>query len=191
MSKKLQKAIFLDRDGVINKEKQYVHKIEDFDFIPGVFEGLRKLKRLDYKLIIITNQAGIAKGYYKEKDLFILHEFMLKKLKLNGVDIDSIYYCPHHPEAKIEKYRIDCDCRKPKPGLLLKAAYEKSIDLEKSIMIGDKISDYEAGINAKLRLSLLVKSGHKIQLKYLDKLNFIFDDLLSTVHFIESLEDID
>ena len=187
MHKQLFKAIFLDRDGVINKEKKYVHKIKDFEFIPGVFEALRKFTNLGYKLIIITNQAGIGKGFYKEEDLNHLHEYMLSILKLKQIKIHGIYFCPHHEEAKLNKYKKNCNCRKPKPGMILKAASEHSIDLNQSIMIGDKISDYYAGINSGIQISILLRSGHKLPTKYLKELKYISDDLLSSSKLIEKM----
>ena len=137
----MNKAIFLDRDGTINVDKAYLSKIEDFEYLPGVIEGLKLLQNARYKLIIITNQSGIARGYYTEDDFLRLNNWMLKDLGEKGVRIGKVYYCPHHPKGKIEKYRVDCDCRKPKLGLYQKAIEDFDIDLSVSWTIGDKIRD--------------------------------------------------
>ena len=105
----MNKAVFLDRDGTINVEKNYLHKIEDFEFLSGVIEGLSLLNNSGYKLIIITNQSGIGRGYYTENDFITLNNWMLDVLKSNGIIISKVYYCPHLPDAKIEKYRMDCE----------------------------------------------------------------------------------
>ena len=136
-----QKAVFLDRDGTINVEKDYLYHIEDFEFFPGVINALRLLQDAGYLLIIITNQSGIARGYYNEKDFETLNKWMLGELESRGVHIDAVYYCPHHPEAKLEKYRIDCGCRKPKLGMYEKAVKEFDLDLRNCFAIGDKIRD--------------------------------------------------
>ncbi|MCR5587732.1 MAG: HAD family hydrolase, partial [Lachnospiraceae bacterium] len=128
----MNKAVFLDRDGTINVEKNYLYKIEDFVFLPGVIEGLKLLQDAGFLLIIITNQSGIARGYYTEEDFKILNNWMLNKLAENGINITKVYYCPHLPDAKIEEYRRDCDCRKPKLGLFYRAIKEYNIDIGKS-----------------------------------------------------------
>lgn len=137
----MNKAIFLDRDGTINVDKEYLNIIEDFEYLPGVIKGLKLLQDAGYKLIIITNQSGIARGYYTEDDFLKLNEWMVKDLKANGISISKVYYCPHHPESKIERYRVDCDCRKPKLGMYKKAIREFDIDLSQSWTIGDKLRD--------------------------------------------------
>lgn len=139
----MNKAIFLDRDGTINVDKDYLSKIEDFEYLPGAIEGLKLLQDVGYKLIIITNQSGIARGYYTEDDFLKLNDWMIQDLKNCGVEISKVYYCPHHPEGIINKYRIDCDCRKPKLGMYQKAIVDFGIDLSKSWAIGDKIRDSE------------------------------------------------
>jgi D-glycero-D-manno-heptose 1,7-bisphosphate phosphatase len=137
----MNKAIFLDRDGTINVEKNYLYKIEDFEFLPGVIEGLKLLQEAGYLLIIITNQSGIGRGYYTEEDFNILNNWMLEKLKEKGVKITAVYYCPHLPDAQVEKYRKNCECRKPKLGMFLRAIEDYDIDLSRSCAIGDKIRD--------------------------------------------------
>lgn len=137
----MEKVIFLDRDGTINVEKHYLYKKDDFEFLPRVFDGLKLLQNMKFKLIIITNQSGIARGYYTEDDYRQLSDWMLAQLTLQGIIIDALYYCPHHPEAKILKYRIDCDCRKPKLGLYELASKDFDVDFSKSFAIGDKIRD--------------------------------------------------
>ena len=135
------KAIFLDRDGTINVEKGYLYKIIDFEFLPGAIEGLKILQNNGFTLIIITNQSGIARGYYTEKDFQILNTWMIETLRNKGVNIGAVYYCPHHPDGKIAEYKKDCNCRKPKLGMYTKAIKDYKIDLSSSFVIGDKIRD--------------------------------------------------
>ncbi|SET11857.1 D-glycero-beta-D-manno-heptose 1,7-bisphosphate 7-phosphatase [Thorsellia anophelis] len=147
----MKPAIFLDRDGTLNLDKGYVHKIDDFKFFDGVIDSLKKLQEMDYLLVLVTNQSGIARGLFSESDFIQLTEWMDWSLADRGVNLDGIYYCPHHKDSLIDEYCLSCDCRKPKPGMLLDAAAELEIDLSKSIMVGDKIDDlvaaFEAGIN--------------------------------------------
>ena len=138
---KKNKAIFLDRDGTINVEKDYLYKIEDFEFLPGVIDALRSAQEAGYKLIIITNQSGIARGYYTVDDFNTVNGWMLKTLQAEGVRIDKVYYCPHHPDALVPEFRVDCDCRKPKLGLYMQAVEEYDLDLDQCYAIGDKIRD--------------------------------------------------
>ncbi|MCR4942202.1 MAG: D-glycero-beta-D-manno-heptose 1,7-bisphosphate 7-phosphatase [Campylobacter sp.] len=136
-----KKALFLDRDGVINEDMGYVSKCENFVFIDGIFESLKEFAKSGYTLIIITNQSGIGRGYYSLEDFEILNKFMLEKFKSQGINIAKVCFCPHAPES-------NCQCRKPKPKMILDSAKEFDIDLKKSIMIGDKQSDMDAAINA-------------------------------------------
>lgn len=161
----MNKAIILDRDGTINVEKDYLHKIEDFEFEVSVIEGLKILADLGYIFVVVTNQSGIARGYYTETDLEILNSYIGKVLEEKGIEIRKFYYCPHHFEKGIGKYKVECDCRKPKSGMLEKAIKEFNIDRKKSFMIGDNITDIEAGINANVT-PILVETGHGIE--YLD-----------------------
>ena len=149
------KTIFLDRDGVINKDTNYLFKIEDFEFISGVFEACNYLKILGYKIIIITNQSGIGRGYFTSNDFLIINQWMIEQFKKNGVTILDIFHCPHLPESK-------CDCRKPKPGMFIKAKNKYDINMDKSWMIGDSERDIKAANLAGIKKTILVRSGSKI-----------------------------
>lgn len=137
----MNKAVFLDRDGTINVDKAYLSKIEEFEYLPGVIQGLRMLQDAGFILIIVTNQSGIARGYYTEDDFFELNKCMLSDLRKKGIKIAKVYYCPHHPNGKIEKYKLDCNCRKPKLGMYEEAIEDFDIGLSRSFTIGDKIRD--------------------------------------------------
>jgi len=153
----VKKALFLDRDGVINKEKNYLYKIEDFEFIDGVFEVCRYFQDKGYLIIIVTNQAGIARGKYTEENYQRLTRWMLEEFKKKNITITKVYHCPHHPD-----FTGECECRKPKPGMLLRAKEEFGIDMEHSILVGDKNSDIEAGLSAGIGSSFLITTGHEI-----------------------------
>ena len=170
-------AVFLDRDGVINKENGYVHKIEEFCFIEGVFEACSEMRQAGYRLIIITNQAGIARGYYTEDDYRHLTRWMLDEFRQRGIEIDGVYHCPHHPIHGVGEYRCDCDCRKPAPGMLIRAAKEHALDLRRSILVGDKATDIEAGRAAGIGCCVLVLSGHLVSDAGSEKADTVFDDL--------------
>ena len=157
----MNKAIFLDRDGTLNVDHGYVHQIDDFQFIDGSIEALQELKSMGYLLVLVTNQSGIARGYFSEEQFLTLTEWMDWSLADRGVDLDGIYYCPHHPEGKGE-FKQNCDCRKPKGGMLLQAIQELKIDPTQSFMVGDKIEDLQAGAAAKVRSKILVKTGKPI-----------------------------
>lgn len=137
----MKKAVFLDRDGTINVEKNYLYKIEEFEFLPGVIEGLKRFKMAGYLLIVLTNQSGIARGYYTENQYRILEKWMLNTLEKQRVVIDKVYYCPHLPDAEVEKYRKVCTCRKPGLGMFERAIQECKIDVSSSICVGDKMRD--------------------------------------------------
>lgn len=170
-------AAFIDRDGVINEERGYVHKVGDFSFLPGAIEGLRRLQDEGYILVIVTNQAGIARGYYSEEDFHTLTSYMLSELKNHGVHITATYYCPHHPNAGLGHYKQQCDCRKPRPGMILCATAEHNIDLSKSVLIGDKLSDIEAGRLAGVGTLVLVESGHRFETESANSAHHVSTDL--------------
>ena len=146
----MQKALFLDRDGVVNVEKDYLYKVEDFEFIDGIFDLITYYQQLDYKIFVVTNQSGIARNYYSENDFNNLTQWMISEFLKHNIKIEKVYFCPHHPDISGE-----CSCRKPKPGMIIEAANSYDIDLEHSIMIGDKERDIEAGLNAGIKETYL------------------------------------
>jgi D-glycero-D-manno-heptose 1,7-bisphosphate phosphatase len=154
----MKKALFLDRDGVINIEKDYLYKIEDFIFIDGIFDLCKYFIKQGYLIFIVTNQSGIARKYYSENDFEILTTWMLKEFSQHDIVITEVYHCPHHPDIS-----GSCECRKPKPDMLYKAQREFNIDLSSSVIIGDKERDIQAGHNAGLKKSYLFDSTKKIK----------------------------
>lgn len=170
-------AVFLDRDGVINKDNGYVSQIDDFEFIEGVIEACIKLKAKGYLLIVITNQSGIARGLFSEAQFHTLTEWMDWSMADRGVDLDGIYYCPHHNIEGKGEFKIDCECRKPKPGMLFDAIKDLNIDIDNSILVGDKVSDLQAGIAAGIKTNYLVRSGKEITEEGEKLATDIFNDL--------------
>lgn len=154
-----RKAVFLDRDGTINVEVQYLNKVEEFQFIPGVPYALKRLKEAGLLLVVVTNQSGIGRGIYDEAALQRVHDHMHRELAGYGVEIDACYFCPHHPEHATGEYLKECSCRKPLPGMLQQAAEALDIDLAASYMVGDKLIDVEVGINAGCT-PILVMTGY-------------------------------
>lgn len=146
--KNLTPALFLDRDGVINREVEYLYKSEQVQFIPGIFDLCRAAQALEHKVIVITNQSGIARQFYSEEDFHALMRWMTEEFAREQVILDAYYYCPHHPQFGVGQYRKDCADRKPGPGMLFRAAEEHRIDLGKSLLLGDRCSDIEAGAAA-------------------------------------------
>lgn len=155
-----RKAAFLDRDGVINVDHGYVFRWEDFAFVPGAIDAMRRLQAAGYALVIVTNQSGVARGYYDEADVLRLHDTLREHLAGQGVTLAAIDHCPHLPQATVPRYACDCACRKPAPGMLLRTAQQLGIDLGASLMFGDKASDVEAGVRAGVARSIrLAKNG--------------------------------
>lgn len=144
----MNKAVFFDRDGVLNIDTINLYKIEDWVWIDGAREAIKFCNDNGWLAIIITNQSGIARGLFTEDDVDKLHNFVQAELKKVGAHLDGIYICPHHVEGKVEPYNIECDCRKPKPGMILQACKDFNIDPKISYMIGDKQRDVDAGLNA-------------------------------------------
>jgi len=166
---KKKPTFFLDRDGVVNVDKGYVHKTSDFQWVPGVEEIIKNFNDKGFLVIIITNQAGIARGYYSESDFTKISQWMNNQLIKKGAHIDEFYYCPHHPREGKGKFLVECSCRKPKPGMIKQAIKEWSIDLENSFFVGDKKSDLEAGRRANIKSYLFEENNIK---------NFIFKNHL-------------
>ena len=156
------KAVFFDRDGVLNIDKDYLHKIDELEWIDGAKEAVSYLTQLGYTIFVVTNQSGIARGYYAEDDMHRLHEHMTSELALAGGKVTKFYYCPHLPSSKIKEYAVECDCRKPKPGLLLQAMNEYPIDKEKSFLIGDKQRDIASAHAAGIK-GYLYKEGNLLE----------------------------
>lgn len=147
----MNKALFLDRDGVVNIEKNYLHKIEDFELVDGIVEVCRVYAEKGYLILIVTNQSGISRGYYSEEDFALLSQWMVEHFKELGITITRIYHCPHH-----ESIDGACECRKPEPGMFLRAQREYDIDMEHSVMIGDNERDIEAALRAGVGMNILL-----------------------------------
>lgn len=150
-----QPALFLDRDGVINIDRAYVCTQKQFEFIDGIFELCRHARDLGYLIFVITNQAGIGRGYYTEKDFLELTKWMCRVFETRGAAIDKVYFCPLHPEYGVGKYKADSHYRKPGPGMILQAREEFGVDLKRSVLVGDKESDIEAGLAAGVGCNVL------------------------------------
>lgn len=144
----MRPAVFLDRDGVLNVDHGYVYRIDQFEWMPEAREAIALINRMGWLAIVVTNQSGIGRGLYTEEDVAALHEWMQAELGPFEARIDAFYWCPHHPTEGEGEYRVDCECRKPKPGMLLQAARELSVDLQASILVGDKDRDLAAACAA-------------------------------------------
>ena len=152
-------AVFLDRDGTLLEEAGYLDRLERLVFFPYSVDAVRLLNRSGFAVVIVTNQAGIARGIFKEAFVAEAHRHISDKLALGGARIDGFYYCPHHPEAVIDALRQDCDCRKPKPGMFTRAARDLGLDLARSFVVGDRWHDLEAGQQVGAR-GILVRTGY-------------------------------
>ena len=186
-----QRAVFLDRDGTINEEVHYLSEPGQFRLLDGAAEAIRLLNRAGFKVVVFTNQSGIARGYFSEKRLQEIHALMVELLRARQAHLDAIYWCPHHPTAGRGVYKTACQCRKPRPGMLKKAARELEIDLGRSFTVGDKISDLEAGRAAGCR-NILVRTGYGLTAfaehsggeKEPFRPDHIADDILAAAHWI-------
>jgi D-glycero-D-manno-heptose 1,7-bisphosphate phosphatase len=184
-------AVFLDRDGTINEQMGYINHTCRFKLLPGAAKAIKKLNDADIPVVVISNQSGLARGYFPEELLVSVHEKMNKLLAEAGAHVDGIYYCPHHPEAKEERFRAACNCRKPKPGLVLQASEEMGLDPKRSYVVGDRWSDIKTAANCGAT-SILVRTGYgRGDEQYIGphqeiQPDFKADDLLEAVAWILS-----
>lgn len=182
----MNRAVFLDRDGVITQEPPYyAHRLSQLKLISKSADAIRLLNENGFVVIIASNQSGIARGYYREEDAILFSQAMKENLAKGGAYIDAIYYCPHHPEAGIDRFRVDCNCRKPKPGMLIRAKEELNIDLKQSYIVGDKLSDIEAGKGAGCK-TIMVRTGHGAEELKSNQIecDYVADDLYDAVEHI-------
>jgi D-glycero-D-manno-heptose 1,7-bisphosphate phosphatase len=180
------KAAFIDRDGTINEEKEYVNRIEDFELIPGSLEALKLLTQHKIKIYIITNQAGIAKGYFSEDQFHHLTEHMIHHFESGGIRIEKVLYCPHHPDGIVPEYTKDCLCRKPNNKLIQDTMVENSFKADEVVLIGDKNTDIEAGRRLGMK-TYLVETGYGFEEKRTTQATFIRRDLKEAVLHILNL----
>lgn len=179
VTRPLRKAAFLDRDGVINRDKAYVHRWEDFEFMPGAIEGLRRLQATGHALVVVTNQSGLARGYYTEEQYQELTRQFRLALDVFGIQLAGVYHCPHHPNGSVAALTTRCDCRKPAPGLILKAAKDLGLSLTDSLLIGDKSSDVAAARAAGVGRAYKIRS---------EKSETTLDDAAADGHFSSLLD---
>jgi D,D-heptose 1,7-bisphosphate phosphatase len=185
-------AVFLDRDGVINEEVGYIDSLEKLKIIPCAFEAIRLINASDMKAVVISNQSGVARGFFTEEFVRQTHDHLQAMLREHAVSLDRFYYCPHHPTEGAALYRQICDCRKPAPGMFLRAAKDLNIDLQSSYMVGDRLLDMEAAQTVGVT-GVLVKTGHhrdglqddgSDRLTEENKPDFIAADMLEAVQWI-------
>ena len=150
-----RKAIFLDRDGTINKNLEGLIRFEDFEFVPGVERALKLLQELGYRLFVVSNQSGIAKGFFSSPNVEALHRRVAEVLKAQGIKVEEFVFCPHHPQGTVPEYTRDCNCRKPKPGMIQYLESKYNLDIKNSFMVGDMYRDAEAGMRAGAKAILL------------------------------------
>ncbi len=182
-------AVFLDRDGTINEQMGYINHISRFHLLDGVAGAIHRLNQADVPVLVVTNQSGLARGYFPEELLTQVHGKMKELLAHEGAVIDAIYVCPHHPEAKIAEFRENCNCRKPKTGLIKQAVSDLDIDLKSSFMVGDRWSDIRCGLSAGTKTILVLSGYGRGELDYIDPVqevqaNFIAEDLSDAVSWI-------
>jgi D-glycero-D-manno-heptose 1,7-bisphosphate phosphatase len=173
----VRKAAFLDRDGVINRDRGYIFRARDFELLPGAVEGLRELSRKGYELAVVSNQSGIARGYFTAADHEALTLHMTSELARQGVVLAATAHCPHLPDAAVAAYRCVCACRKPAPGMVLDLLARLRVDAAASILVGDKGTDIQAGRAAGVGRCYLVRSGQPLSASDMQIADAVFDDL--------------
>jgi len=184
-----RRAVFIDRDGTLSEEVGYINHVSRFRMLPRSAEAIKKLNEAGVAAVVITNQAGVARGYFPEERILEVHRRMEELLAADGAKLDGIYYCPHHPTAGEPPYRADCDCRKPRPGLLLRAAGDLNLHIPSSYMIGDKFSDVELAQTAGCKGILVLTGYGRGEWEYLRENaapapDFVAEDLLDAVQWI-------
>ena len=179
----MKKAVFLDRDGVINLDKGYVSQIEDFQLIDGVISACARLKQMGFLLIVVTNQSGIARGFYSVEDYLRLTQWMEKKFADENVYFDKVLYCPDHPDV----VKKECWDRKPNPGMFLKAKDMFDIDMTHSFLVGDKLTDVQAGKNAHVGTNILVKTGQAFSKKDEEQADYVLESLVDLPALIATI----
>ena len=183
----MRRAVFLDRDGTLLEEAGYLDRLERLVFFPFAIDAIRLLNRGGFAVVIITNQSGVGRGMYEEEFVVRAHEVVDQRVRAGGGRIDGYYYCPHHPAAEVERYRRDCICRKPGPGMLQQAAAELNLDLARSYAVGDKWTDVQAGVAAGAR-GILVRTGYGRSSETSPKRpivpEFVADDVIAAASWI-------
>ncbi len=186
------KAVLLDRDGTLIAEKNFLSEIEQVEILPGAIEAVKILNKLHYKVIVVSNQSGVARGFFSEDKVREINNYIREVFKRSGAFIDDFYFCPHHPQATLPQYRKACNCRKPAPGMAIKAAREHRLNLKKCVVIGDKISDVQFGKNIGAKV-ILVKTGYGEEtlqsIKNSPSLptpDHVATDILDAAHFIQN-----
>jgi D-glycero-D-manno-heptose 1,7-bisphosphate phosphatase len=186
----VHRALFLDRDGTLVEPRHYPSRPEDLVLYAGVATELRWLRAAGFRLVVITNQSGLAHGYFERAQLDRLHEHLVEQLRWEGVDIDAIFVCPHHPEGKVAELAIACDCRKPRPGLLFRAAAELDLDRTRSWFVGDILDDVEAGNRARCRTVLVDLETERLPESPVRRPTFVGRNTVHALRIIEAVEGI-
>jgi D-glycero-D-manno-heptose 1,7-bisphosphate phosphatase len=189
-----RRAVFIDRDGTISEEVGYVNHVSRYRVFPFAAEAVRALNDAGWLAILVTNQAGVARGYFEEEMIGRVHGVLSEELERSGARLDAVYYCPHHPSVGEPPYRLDCDCRKPRPGLIRRAAEELGIDLRRSWMVGDRYSDTELARNAGTRAAFVLTGYGRGEYEHQSRLwkhrpDLVAENLLEAVREIISAED--